>query len=234
MHTQPSIRVPLFLVKTKTCISFSILVFLVLSSVIASAQTWYIKPSAEIPLRRGQGSDYRILAIVPNGTAVSIVEENESWAKVTTDEDKEGWILKRYLTTEPPLNLVVNELQRESQQFKEKIEKLTAENEEYKEFNIALKNTIEKTTKELASTTEKYDQLVNDTSDVIQIKNSLEKSRKTIKKLQQELNASNSENGQLKSSQNIRWFLAGGGTLVFGIIVGMISSRSKKRKSTLY
>ncbi len=198
------------------------------------AETLYIKPSAEIPLRRGQGTDYRILAIVADGTAVTVAEESESWAKVTTAEGKEGWILKRYLSKDKPLQIVVDTLQQENASLSAKLALLQAKNGELKEFNSALQNTLDNNNKELESTTGKYQKLMEDTADVISIKKNLDQSKQTITKLQQDLGSIAAENKRLKASQNIRWFLAGGGTLIFGCIVGMVLSRSKKRKSSLY
>lgn len=200
----------------------------------AAAQTWYIRPTAEIPLRRGTGTDYKIIAIVPDGTAVSILEEEGSWSKVLTEEGKEGWLLGRYLTTEPPLQDTLDALQKENSAIKEKAVVLQARNDELKELNTALQNTLENNKNQLADTTTKYRRLVDDTADVITIKNNLDKSKQTITKLQQELGSVTAENKRLKASQNIKWFLAGVGTLVFGCVVGMISSKSKKRRSSLY
>ena len=209
-----------------------ILLFLLAETVLA--QTWYIKPSAEIPLRRGQGSDYKILAIVPDGAAVTLLEEDDSWARVATEEGKEGWLLKRYLTEEPPLDQQLAELRRENIELQEEAAELRAQNEELVSVNAALRDTLENNKEQLASTTAEYQKLISDTSDVIAIKNSLNQSRETLTRLQQELGTIVAENKRLKASKNIKWFLAGGGTLIFGCIVGMISSRSKKRKSSLY
>lgn len=201
---------------------------------LATAQAMYIRPTAEIPLRRGQGSDYKILAIVPDGTAVSILEEEGSWAKVVTEEGKEGWVLGRYLTTEPPLAETLDALQKENSALEEEAVELQARSEELKALNTALQNTLENNKNQLADTTAKYRKLVDDTADVIGIRNNLDKSKQTITRLQQELDSVTAENKRLKASQNIKWFLAGVGTLVFGCIVGMISSKSKKRRSSLY
>ncbi len=213
------------------CCCFLLLLF---CAEIVLAQTFYIKPSAEIPLRRGQGSDYKILAIVPDGTAVTLLEEADSWARVTTEDGKEGWLLKRYLTEEPPPDQLLAQLRRENNELEEEAATLRAENEELAAVNTALRDTLENNEEQLASTTAEYQKLINDTADVIAIKNSLNQSRETITKLQQELGIIAAENKRLDASRNIKWFLAGGGTFIFGCIIGMISSRSKKRKSSLY
>ncbi|MEE4239973.1 MAG: TIGR04211 family SH3 domain-containing protein, partial [Desulfopila sp.] len=180
------------------------------------------------------GVDYKILAIVPNGTAVTLVEEIDSWVKVRTDDGKEGWILKRYLSEDPPLEERFQEIEIRNNQLEEELTKLQSENEKLHALNDALESTLENNTNEMTSTMEEYQQLVEDTSDVITIKNNLEESRQVIAALQQELESVVTENEQLEAGRNIKWFLAGGGTLIFGCIVGMISARSKKRKSSLY
>lgn len=198
------------------------------------AQTWYVKPTAEIPLRRGQGSDYKILAIVSDGTPVSIIEENETWAKVTTTEGKEGWIIKRYLTRETPLDQVVTNLKAENQTLEQQLTETRAQNEELQRVQEALENTLANHRQELANLAEKHNTLLEDTANVITIKSNLEKSREAITDLQQKIGVVVAENNRLKASQNIRWFLAGGGTLILGCIIGLIISRSKKKKSSLY
>jgi SH3 domain protein len=231
------------MVKAMTISSFShirrfaltLIVFLLFCTTSAVAQTWYIKPTAEIPLRRGQGTDYKILAIVSDGVAVNITEEDDTWAKVTTESGEEGWILKRYLTTDVPLDKVVAALRTENNKLKEKIDTVQQQNEELQRHKSALEGTLANNKSELASTTEKYRSLVEDNENVITMKKDLMESRQTVTGLQQKIGVVVAENDRLKASQRIKWFLAGGGTLILGCIVGLLSGKaSKKRKSTLY
>jgi SH3 domain protein len=215
--------------------SLSFCFLFILCATSALAQTWYIKPTAEIPLRRGQGTDYKILAIVSDGLAVTIVEEDETWAKIATENGEEGWILKRYLTRDTPLDKVVTALRAENNELKEKISSVEQQNTELQRLKTALEETLANNKSELASTTEKYSSLVEDNKNVITMKNELSESRQTVTSLQQKIGAVVAENERLKASQTIKWFLAGGGTLVFGCVVGLLSAKaSKKRKSSLY
>ena len=200
----------------------------------AVAQTWYIKPTAEIPLRRGQGTDYKILAIVSDGMAVSIVEENQGWAKITTESGEEGWILKRSLTQDVPLEKVVSALRSENSTLRQKVTEIEEENAELQRLKNALEKTLANNKSELASTAEKYRDLVQDNENVITMKEDLIESRQTVTTLQQQLGTVVAENERLKASQNIKWFMAGGGTLIFGCIIGLLSAKSRKRKPSLY
>jgi len=199
------------------------------------AQSWYVKPTSEIPIRRGQGTDYKILAIVPNGTEVTIIEEDEPWVKVATQEGKEGWVLKRYLSQEKPLHEVVTILERKNASLQEAQTTTSAENEELVTRNTKLQQDLDNCTTDLTETREQYQTLTQDTADVILTKENLTKSRGAVVKLQKELSTVSKEYDQLKSAQDIKWFLTGGGTLIFGCIIGMIFSRSsRKKKSSLY
>ena len=221
---------------SRICIStLALCVLFLLCATSAIAQTWYIKPTAEIPLRRGQGTDYKILAIVSDGVAVSIVEEDDTWAKITTENGEEGWILKRYLTQDVPLDKVVTALRAENGKLKERVGEIQQQNAELQRLKTALEETLANNKTELASTTEKYRNLVEDNENVITMKKDLVESRQTVTSLQQKIGAVVAENERLKASQRIKWFLAGGGTLIFGCIVGLLSAKaSKKRKSSLY
>jgi SH3 domain protein len=215
--------------------SLSFCVAFLLFATASMAQTWYIKPTAEIPLRRGQGTDYKILAIVSDGVPVTITEEDDTWAKVTTENGEEGWILKRYLTRDVPLDRVVASLRKENNSLKEKLDTIEQQNEELQRLKTALEETLANNKSELASTTEKYRNLVDDNKNVIEMKQDLLESRQTVTSLQQKIGSVVAENERLKASQRIKWFLAGGGTLIFGCLVGLLSAKaSKKRKSSLY
>lgn len=201
---------------------------------MAMAESWYIKPSKDVPLRRGQGTDYKILSIVPDGTRVNIIEENAPWAKVVSEEGKKGWILKRFLTQSKPLSEVVDLLLQENNTLKEEQAALIMKTDETGNQNTKLQQDLDTCIGDLTQTREQYQTLMQDTADVMLIKKNLALSKQTISTLQQELKVISTENIQLRTNQNIKWYLAGGGTLIFGCIVGMISSRSRKRKPSLY
>lgn len=198
------------------------------------SQSWYIKPSSELPLRRGQGTEYKILYIVPDGTRVSIIEEEEPWVKITTEDGKEGWILKRYLSSEKPAHEVVEALQQENSSLKSKLASITGKNDETASHNDKLQQELDNCLTSLSTTRKEYQTLREDTDNVVIIKENLDKSKITISKLQKEFGKVAEENNDLKKYQNIKWFLAGGGTLIFGCIVGMMLARSRKRKSSYY
>jgi len=97
------------------------LLFCFIGAEIASAAEWYVKPTTEVLLRRGQGSDYKIDAVITDGTKVELVEVDGDWAKIQLTNGKEGWTLKRYLSEKKPLKDQVAELEQGKREVEEKL-----------------------------------------------------------------------------------------------------------------
>ena len=77
-----------------------------------------------------------------------------------------------------------------------------------------------------------YQNLQQDTANVVQTKNDLLKTVKENELLIQELASVEQENNSLKKDNAIKWFLSGGGVLLVGMLIGMGLSRSRKRKTS--
>lgn len=208
------------------------------------AESQYVIPTAEIPLRRGQGIDYKIVALVSDGTRVEVVERGESYSLVRLDNDKEGWILTRFLSDKPPLTQVVDQLTRENEALKlqqeQSQEKLAVQEQQSSQKLEELSQTLEETEQSLRATqTEKaalaasFEKLRKDTANVIEIKQELTDVTAENKSIKEKLTVLARENEKLINDERVSWFLAGGGVLLLGIIIGKITSRSRKRKPSL-
>ncbi|MEJ2057287.1 MAG: TIGR04211 family SH3 domain-containing protein, partial [Desulfofustis sp.] len=95
-----------------TCLVLSSFLF---TAIVASSETLYVKPSSEITMRRGQGTDFKIIAVIRDGTPVELLASADDWAQVRLESGKQGWVLKRFLSDEPPLGERLQQLQREKQ-----------------------------------------------------------------------------------------------------------------------
>lgn len=207
---------------------------LVLSATLnAAAQILYVKPSSEITLRRGQGTDFKIIAVVRDGTAVEILSEENDWAQVRLPDGKEGWVLRRYLSETPPLGQQLEQLEQEkaaltstSEALQQRLDETTAEKDRIdREYQLCLA--------EHSDISDKYLTLQSDTADVIQTKENLTQAEARLVDLQAQLTAVQQKNAGLAKSQTLKWFLAGGGVLFLGWIIGLFSGRSRKKRSSL-
>ena len=227
---EPLSSLSVFLLALHLFLLFSINVF---SGKPVLAKTSYIKPSAEISVRSGQGTDYKIIAMVKDGVAVELIEVDASYAKVRLANGKEGWMLKRFLSDEPPLKDVVTALRSEKEQLQQR------ESDNLQKIK-ALSSTLAQTETKLDSVVAERDQiriayqtLQQDTADVVQMKKDLQQTKNENKLLGQELVTVAQENSSIKKENAIKWFLSGGGVLLVGMLIGIIFSQSRRRKSSL-
>jgi SH3 domain protein len=221
--------------QNSTGVLFNILMVVIILFLATTvlAQTRYIKPSSEIVVRRGQGTEFKIIAMVKDGVSVEFLEASKTHARIRLANGKEGWILKRFLSNEPPLDAIVASLRTENEIVVQKEIDTTLK------FD-AMSATLTQTEQELDATLRERDQLKadylqlqEDTADTILMKTDLEKSIKNNEILSQKLAALQLENSSLEDDNSFKWFLAGGGVLVFGMLIGSISTKSSRRKPSL-
>ncbi len=199
----------------------------------AQAETRYVKPSADVVVRRGQGNKYKIIAMAKEGTAVQFLEEGNGYSRIRLPNGKEGWILKRFLSSHPPLKEVVATLRTENAGL---LENQTALNQRIDALETAL--TISEQQRDLAlqdrdKIQSQYQQLQQDTADVVQIKTDMHETSAKNRGLMQDLATVRQDNNSLRSDYSLKWFLAGGGVLLFGMIMGGLLRGSGKRKPSL-
>jgi SH3 domain protein len=213
--------------------NLSLIGIILFSATAALAETRYVKPSSEAVVRRGQGNKYKIIAMVKDGASVEFLEESKTHTKIRLANGKEGWIVKRFLSKEPPLDEIVASLRTENETLQQK------EIEASQKFD-AVSTTLAQTSQELDATLKERDQLQaaflklqHDTEDVILIKKNLEKTLKDNKQLSAKMSVIQQENDTIRDDIAFKWFLAGGGVLVFGMLIGSIFTKSRKRKPSL-
>jgi len=221
-----------------------VLSLFIITAPAARAATLYVKPSSEITMRRGQGTDFKVIAVIKNGTPVELLSSVDDWAKVQLESGKQGWVLKRFLSPDPPLGEQVQQLQREkevlsqtAQSLKRRADALVSERDEIEARLTDEKDQVEKQLNdcviELTTINDKFLRLQEDTADVIQTKNDLEQAQAQVVDLETQLNLVKEDNRRLRKTETLKWFLAGGGVFFGGWLIGMISRRSRKKRSSL-
>ena len=211
---------------------FSLCGVILLSATAVHAETRYIKPSSEIAVRRGQGVDFKIVAMVKDGTSVEFLEADDSYARVRLDNGKEGWMLKRFLSDVPPLVEVVASLRTEKIELEQKESELTQNIEELSSSLSETRTELDSTLSERNQIWADFQTLQRETADVVQINKELLETRKKNKHLLQELTSTKKDREQLKKSFAIKWFLAGAGVLLLGMLIGgALSGKSRRRGS---
>ena len=180
------------------------------------------------------GMDYRIIAMPKSGTQVEMLEELENgWSKVRLSNEKEGWLLTRYLSPGPPSKEVIAKLKNKNEVLKQQAKTLIEENVRLKREGNDFQKALSKQTKTAETLKRSYETLKSGSSEYLSLKASYDKASEdlaTKTKRQAELEE---ELRSLQETQTLHWFLGGAAVLFVGLIVGFMARRPRRRPSLL-
>jgi SH3 domain protein len=227
-------------------IVFSFMIFPFTVSVgLVYAEKRYVTDQLVITLREGKGNEYKIIKTLKTGTHLEILEESEQHFKVRTDAGIEGWVLKQYVTKKIPKPEIIAGLEN-------KVEQLSTEVAQYKKDNESLQDELktaksdynskmkdlqqnvsssrgkaEQTDRALKEMSEKYNTLFEQSKDVVNLIKEHDSLKASYSSLQTKTEQLREANEELKQSQMIWWFVAGGGVLFVGWIIGKMSRQKR-------
>ncbi len=205
----------------------------VVTTAVTAAEVRFVRPSVEVPVRRGQGTDYKIIKLVKDGDQVELLEENDAWARIRVGEKTEGWLPKRFLSSEAPPVKLVQILRADNEQLKQKNTELGQELTDLKGLQTNTGGELSACIAQRDSIQDRYQALESETADVVAIKNKMAATEKEIEEVRSTLTAVQQQNSELKRKTALTWFLAGGGVLLFGWIIGVFTGRSRKKRPSL-
>ncbi|MBN1842216.1 MAG: TIGR04211 family SH3 domain-containing protein [Deltaproteobacteria bacterium] len=207
----------------------------------AHADTRYVTDMLILSLREGPGSEYNVIRMLQSDAPVEILEENETYLRVRTEEGEEGWVAKQYISSNTPKPVIIAGLRKEVGQLESRVEELEKGRTVLLE---KLKATGESTSKsreeafsaknEIKQLAGKYDKLVSQSKNVVElvaerdrVKTANDALRTANDELKAEIEDLTQDNESLIRRRILAWFLAGGGVFFVGLIVGKLSRKKK-------
>ena len=187
---------------------------MLLVSLSAAAETVYVTDQLSAFLRPEQRSSSGIITPLTSGTKLQLIEKdrNSEYSRVLTERGSEGWILTRHLSSKTVARQVLKQAQAELKNFREQTGLLKEVNEKY-EGEL-------KYLKEISGNT-------------IAINQRNQQLTEENQNLQNQVDIFALENERLKDESKQDFFLIGAGTILLGMILGLvIPSIKPKRKDT--
>lgn len=228
----------------KTAPSYLLTLLLTIAALSpAFAETGYISDTLVVTLRSQKGNNYEVLDRLITATAVDILEEDKTYAKVRTAKGVEGYIRKQYLTKELPKALRIEELQTQIEGLRQELEKKSqapvleqAADLQGQALITELKQQLEDAEKSYLELDNSYRKLQQDYQQLQQLPDrsdsqlSEENRRLTEqnKLMDSELLVLREENRNFHRSNMIQWFLAGAGVFFVGWLIGKVSRRKTR------
>jgi SH3 domain protein len=215
---------------------FSPLFLICMPWATAWAGNLYVSDTAlEAVLRKGPGTGNQIISMVPAGTRINLVGEEDKWAEVNLQDGRTGWMLKKYISDQPPWRITAEKLASENKALQAQMAQMTRGKQDLSNETARLKKDLETTQRELLSLRHEHQTLREGAAAYLGLKNSFDKLTADANQVREQLTEAQQGYENLRSSTNIHWFLSGAGVLVLGWLLGLIMARTKRRRvSELY
>lgn len=192
------------------------------------AASQYISGVQRITFRTGPGTDNKIIKMLASDSEIQLIEEGETWSKIKDSEGVEGYVLNRFISNEVPASVKLDYIKKQYDKLKDKKKTATEQSDELEKKLKEANKELAQIREELEKTQNEFQELKDGSTNYIELKNkydqatlSLESKTKRVLELESQINL-----------YYIKWFLAGGGVLLLGWIIGLIS-RKKKNYSSL-
>jgi SH3 domain protein len=205
-----------------------------LSFIWLPATTWaakaYVSDPKETALRAGPGTNYKVITMVPSGTGLEVLKSAE-WLQVRLSgpggEARDGWVQNAAVAPFPPESTFIKELQTENAQIHEKLSSIERERADL----VQKEKDLTERFKKLEAA---HEALKSGSANYVKLKEESDAAKAALISAEENIQALIQENEDLKFSARIKWFVAGAMVLLFGWLLGWLTSRSRKKHRTYY
>ncbi|WP_018416624.1 TIGR04211 family SH3 domain-containing protein [Teredinibacter turnerae] len=202
----------------------------------AQDEQQYVTDILHVPLRSGEGNEYRIINKgIRSGTPLTILEAGTSdeWVKVRTPQGVEGWIRSQYLQENETASRVAAKMESQLKRANEENARLQLEVTSLKKQTQTLQQTSDSAQSAEREMAEELQNIKTLSAGAID----LEKRYTELLERQQLLQTQNdvliAENENIKGDTSVKFMLYGAGLIIIGILTALIvpALTVKKRHS---
>lgn len=224
------------------------MVFLVLLTLPlpAAAETRYVSDQLVVTLRQQPADQAETITTLRTDTPLEILAEQGRYLQVRAPGGEKGYVLSQYITKELPKTIVIERLQKEGAQLQQKLDAaekareaalaelqkvqatLAEESQTTEQQVIALESDLAQTRRELQEATDRYDTLLADSREVVNITSARNQLEEDNARLTTEIETIRQENKKLLTTGMVQWFLAGGGVFLIGWLAGKLSRKRNR------
>jgi len=200
----------------------------------AAAETRYVSDSLEIQMRTGKGTQYRILRMLPSGTALEVLEvdQENGYSRVRTPSGVEGWVLSRFLMQGRAARDQLADAEKKLARLELENRKLTASLEDVQQTKGSLDTEREQLVKENRRLSQELEEIRRTASSALAIDAENKELKSRIVAYERQAQSLQQENEGLKDRTARDWFMVGAGVVILGMIIGLIIPRIRWRKKS--
>ncbi len=190
----------------------------------ALAETRYITDIAQIMLRKGEGTKYKIIRSLTSGEAVEELGVNRAtgYSRVRTKDGTVGYILTRQLQNEPGAREQLAAMETRLAEFQQAPDQLAMKLTELQSAYGKLKTEKESLEQQKEQLEEELAAIKYASADIVRVTEERSDLRKRVAELTLQVAELEQKNRDKKNATNQRWFLIGAGVVTGSILIGLI------------
>lgn len=210
------------------------LVLVATVSGLAQAETRYVSDRLEIQMRTGKGTQFKILRMLPSGTALEVLEvdQQNGYSRVRSAGGVEGWVLNRYLMKGKAARDRLAEAEKELARLELENRKLSASVGELKNAKGSVDQERGALSKENRKLSQELEAIRRTASSALAIDAENKDLKSKIVAYERQAQTLKQENEGLKDRTARDWFMVGAGVIILGMIIGLIIPRIRWRKKS--
>ena len=201
---------------------------------VAFAETLYVSDRLEIQMRTGKGTQYRILRMLPSGTALEILEvdQENGYSRVRTPSGVEGWVLSRFLMQGRAARDRLADAEKKLARLELENRKLNASLEDLQKTKGSIDTERDQLVKENRQLSQQLEEIRRAASSALAIDAENKELKSRIVAYERQAQSLQQENQGLKDRTARDWFMVGAGVVILGMIIGLIIPRIRWRKKS--
>lgn len=210
-----------------------LVVLLALHAETTAAQEYrYILDTLYVPLRAGQGNEYRIVNKgLPSGTRLTLLETNEEtgFSRVVTRNGTEGWIRSQYLMEQPAAKDRLAALQEKFDALTGDENSLRSQLVEAQETAATSKSEAGKLRQQLQAAQQELTEIKRISSNALSLDTSNRRLIKEAQVMKTRIEVLEADNQRLKDSEESEAFINGALAVLLGVVISLIVPRLRPK-----
>ena len=213
-----------------------VLVFCFAAVLPAAAQSAWVSDQFEVLLRTGPSTENAIRLTMASGTELEVLErDSESgYTRVRTRAGTEGWVLTRYLMSEPPARQQLERLTSQLTNANARGSSLGSQLDTIRSQYEDATQTIDSLERNNAALQAELEEIKSTAANAISIDRQNKDLRQQLTDAEIKVSILQQENEELSSQKTRNWFLAGALVLLVGIILGIWLPRIRWQRRSRY
>lgn len=200
------------------------------------AQSAWVTDQFEITLRTGPSTSNAIRVSLSSGTRLEVLERDadSGYTRVRTGGGTEGWVISRYLMSEPSAREQLAELTRQLSSATDEGSTLTSQLNSIRGEYREAEQTIATLEREKEGLQNELDEIRRTAANVLTINNQNQQLQENLTNAEIDIDRLSEEVETLTSASRRNWFITGALVLFGGVILGLILPKLRWQRRSRY